>query len=198
MSRIAIDQVKFSVVAVYNGARPVVIDTRDPAVIYNILDDLPMDYAFDHGKTMLFDGLREAVEMTRDWPPESTTIIVVSDGDTVPDVGMPAMPRAVANVMVIGIGDSRRGMFIDGHQSRQDSATLRQIARRLAGIYHDGNEKHVTTESLQELSESIPLKKEGSRGMREYAMISVLFGAMTFAAIPLGLEFAGSTWHTTR
>ncbi len=198
MNRIAIDQVLFSVVAVYNGARPVVIDTKDPAVIYNILDDLPMDYAFDHGKTKLIDGLNEAVTLARDWPKKSTTIMVVTDGDTVPDTGMPSLPRSVANVMIIGVGDSRKGIFIDGHQSRQDSATLRQIARRLNGMYHDGNEKHVTTESLAMLSESIPLKKDSQRSLREYALMSIIAGALVFGLIPLSLEFAGSTWHTTR
>jgi Ca-activated chloride channel family protein len=167
-------------------------------VIYNILDDLPMEYAFDHGKTILLDGLRETAELASDWPPGSTTIIVVSDGDTIPDSGIPSMPRSVANVMVIGIGDSHRGIFIDGHQSRQDSSTLRQLARRMGGVYHDGNEKHVTTESLNQLSAAIPLKKNTTRGMREYALLSVIAGALVWAVIPLGLEYAGSTWHATR
>jgi Ca-activated chloride channel family protein len=198
MNRIALDQVKFSVVAVYSGARPVVIDTQDPAVIYNILDDLPMEFAFDHGKTILLDGLRETAKVAQDWPPDSTTIIIVSDGDTVPDSGIPSMPRSVANVMVIGVGDSRHGIFIDGHQSRQDSSTLRQLARRMGGVYHDGNEKHVTTESLNQLSSAIPMKKDTTRGMREYALLSVIAGALLWAMIPLGLEYGGSTWHATR
>jgi len=198
MNRIALDQVKFSVVAVYSGARPVVIDTQDPVVIYNILDDLPMEYAFDHGKTILLDGLRETAKLAEEWPPESTTIIVVSDGDTVPDSGIPSMPRSIANVMVIGVGDSRRGIFIDGHQSRQDSSTLRQLARRMGGIYHDGNEKHVTTESLNQLSAAIPLKEDKTRGKREYALLCVIAGALAWAIIPLGLEYGGSTWHATR
>jgi Ca-activated chloride channel family protein len=100
--------------------------------------------------------------------------------------------------MLIGVGDSRRGIFIDGHQSRQDSSTLRQLARRLGGVYHDGNEKHVTTESLKQLSAAIPLKKDTTRGVREYALLSVIAGAFIWAMIPLGLEYVGSTWHAAR
>jgi hypothetical protein len=47
-----------SVVAVYNGAKPVVIDTKDFEVMRNILGDLPMHHAFRSGKTKLFDGPR--------------------------------------------------------------------------------------------------------------------------------------------
>ena len=37
------------------------------------------------------------------------------------------------------------GKFIAGHQSRQDASTLRQVAVRLSGTYHNGNEKHLPT-----------------------------------------------------
>ena len=49
--RVAIQQYRLSVVAVYNGAIPVVIDTNDVDVVRNILSDLPMHYAFVAGKT---------------------------------------------------------------------------------------------------------------------------------------------------
>ena len=58
----------------------------------------------------------------------STTLLVVSDGDTVPATGMPKMPASVAHVLVVGVGDPAAGKFIDGHQSRQDASTLRQVA----------------------------------------------------------------------
>ena len=44
------------------------------------------------------------------------------------------MPASVAGVLVVGVGDPQAGMFIDGHQSRQDVSTLRQIAARLRGV----------------------------------------------------------------
>jgi Ca-activated chloride channel family protein len=129
--RVAIQQYKMSVVAVYSSAKPVVVETNDVDVVRNILNDLPMHYAFPVGKTDLFSGLEEAAKLAKGWQPRSATVIVISDGDTVPATGMPKMPASVSNVVVVGIGDPVTGQFIDGRQSRQDTATLRQIAVRL-------------------------------------------------------------------
>ena len=49
LNRIALEQCRVSVVAFYNGAKPVVIDTSDPEVVRNILSDLPLDQAFNVG-----------------------------------------------------------------------------------------------------------------------------------------------------
>src|SRR5262245_21694674 len=119
LSRIALDQVRISVVAFYNGAKPVVVDTYDLEVVRNIISDLPLDYAFEIGKTKLLDGIREAINLATPWQPSSTTLLVVSDGDTVPDTGMPELPRSIAQVLVLGVGDATAGTYIDGHQSRQ-------------------------------------------------------------------------------
>ena len=66
--RIALDQVRISSVAFFTGAKPVVVDTHDLNVVKNILDDLPLDMAFDPGKPAIMDGIREAVSLARDWP----------------------------------------------------------------------------------------------------------------------------------
>ena len=93
--RIALDQVRISVVAFFTGAKPVVVDTHDLNVVKNILDDLPLDMAFDPGKTSLIDGIEESVKLAKDWKPNSTTLLVVSDGDTVPDTGLPRLPPSI-------------------------------------------------------------------------------------------------------
>ena len=138
--RVPIERFRVSVVAFYNGAKPVVVDTSDFEVVRNILGDLPMHYAFRSGRTRLFDGLQEAAQIAAPWEPRSTTLILLTDGDTVPATGMPRMPASVRSVLVVGVGDPRTGKFIDGRQSRQDVSTLRQIATRLGGVYHNGNE----------------------------------------------------------
>src|SRR4029077_6371620 len=111
----AIETYKISVVAVYTEAKPVVVATKDLDVVHNILGDLPMHYAFSPGATNLFTGLDEAARVARPWRPGSTTLVIVSDGDTVPAVGMPKMPAAIAHVLVVGVGDPHAGKFIDGH-----------------------------------------------------------------------------------
>ena len=193
--RVALPEYKVSVIAVYNGAKPVVEDTRDIEVIRNILDDLPLEYAFPSGKTNLFAGLEQAARLARPWRPRSTTVLVISDGDTVPATGMPQMPAAVKDVLVVGVGDPIAGKFIDGRQSRQDASTLRQLAQRLRGFYHNGNAKQIGTS----LMERFPDGGGGERGAqltrREYAIAAVIAGGSVYALLPLFLQLLGTGWR---
>lgn len=192
--RVAIEQYRISVIAFYTGAKPVVIDTRDIEVVRNILNDLPMHFAFKAGKTDLFAGLEEAVRVARPWNPNSTTMILVSDGDTVPAQGMPTMPASVADVVVVGVGDPHTGTFIDGRQSRQDVSTLRQIATRLRGVFHNGNEKHLSTALLAQLTQSTKASAFDKLTRREYALAAIGLGAVILALLPLLLHLFGTRW----
>jgi Ca-activated chloride channel family protein len=196
--RIALEQVRVSVIGFYTGAKPVVIDTSDVAVVKNIMNDLPLDQAFDIGKTTLFEGVREAGAMAKPWKAGSTTMLIISDGDTIPDTGLPTMPPAIGRVLVLGVGDARIGKFIDGHQSRQDAATLRQLANRLRGVYHDGNEKHLPSEHLAYLAQSLPLRDEARKGRREAALALTAVGGSILALAPVALALFGSPWQAGR
>jgi Ca-activated chloride channel family protein len=198
LSRIALDQVRISVVAFYNGAKPVVVDTYDLEVVRNIIHDLPLDYAFEIGKTKLLDGVREAANLARPWEPGSTTLMIVSDGDTVPDSGMPELPASIAQVIVIGVGDAAAGTYIDGHQSRQDAVTLRQLAQRLRGTYQDANTRHLASVELETLSRLLPLRDATKKGRREAALAAVGVSAAVLAILPLALAMGGSAWHVPR
>ena len=194
-SRIQIGKQRISVVAVYNGAKPVVVDTRDMGVIHNILGDLPMNYAFEAGRTDLFSGLEEVVKLSHPWEPHSTTLLVLSDGDTIPATGMPKMPASVETVLVVGVGDSTNGSFIDGHQSRQDASTLRQLAVRLGGDYHNGNKKHLPTALLEPIGGGRGRGRIEQLTRREYAIISVAVGGFLYAFLPLLLHHFGTAWR---
>jgi Ca-activated chloride channel family protein len=193
--RVPIYLYKTTIVAVYNGAKPVVIETTDVEVVRNILSDLPMNYAFEPGATNIFAGLEEAARIAHPWQPSSTTVILVSDGDTVPATGMPKMPASVAHLLVVGVGDPQAGKFIEGHQSRQDVSTLRQVAVRLGGTYHNGNEKHLPTDLLRQIS------LVGTKGVlerltrREYALIACGAGAWLLAKLPLALLLWATRWR---
>jgi Ca-activated chloride channel homolog len=193
--RVPLELYRISVIAVYNGAKPVVEDTSDVEVVRNILGDLPLHYAFPTGKTKLFEGLEEAARLAAPWRPRSTTLLVVSDGDTVPSKGMPRMPPSVRDVVVVGVGDPVTGRFIDGRQSRQDVSTLRQIAARLGGTFHNGNELHLASSLLGELTAGEgegPLER---LGRREYALIAAGAGAACLALLPLLLHVFGTAWR---
>ncbi|HAL03975.1 MAG TPA: hypothetical protein DCP58_02585 [Verrucomicrobiales bacterium] len=196
--RIALDQVRISIVAFFTGAKPVVVDTHDLNVVKNILDDLPLDRAFDPGKTSVISGIEESVKLAKGWEPGSTTLLVVSDGDTVPDTGLPDLPPSINKVLVAGVGDPRRGVFIDGHMSRQNSRVLRQLARRLGGEYVDVNDVQIPTSQLAELAGVRNLVDPGEKGRREIALACVATGAGLLALLPAGLAFFGSPWQSER
>jgi Ca-activated chloride channel family protein len=193
--RVPVEIYLMSVVACYNGAKPVVVDTKDLEVIRNIFGDLPMHYAFAAGKTDLFSGLTEAAKIAQPWQPRSTLLLLLSDGDTVPATGMPRMPASIADVLVVGVGDPRAGSFIDGRMSRQDAGTLRQIAARLGGVYHDGNQKHLSSALLAQLT-VIPRKSAFERlTRREYALIASALGGTVLALLPMLLHYRGTRWR---
>ncbi len=189
------EPMKISVVAVYNGAKPVVQETLDMDVVRNILNELPMHYAFEVGETKLFDGLEEAARMARGWKPRDATLVLLSDGDTVPATGMPRLPAAIGHVVVIGVGDPRSGGFVDGRHSRQDVATLRQIAVRLGGTYHNGNEKQIPTDTLRAVTRRSEAGVLEQLTRREYALIACACGAAVFAALPWLLTRFGTGWQ---
>jgi Ca-activated chloride channel family protein len=120
---------------------------------------------------------------------------MLTDGDTVPATGMPKLPASIAHVVVVGVGDTQAGRFIEGHQSRQDASTLRQVAVRLKGTYHNGNEKHLSTELLKQLTQAGGKSALEKLTRREYALIACGVGAGMLALLPLGLHLAGTRWR---
>ena len=194
-ARIMINRYKVSVIATYNGAKPVVIDTTDAEVVRNILTDLPMEYAFRVGKTKLFDGIKAACLTAKAWEARSTVLVVVSDGDTVPSTGMPKLPPSIESVLVVGVGDPLAGKFIDGRQSRQDVSTLRQIAARLGGEFHNSNKKHIATATIRGLSNEAGKSKLEKLTRREYALICLVAGAAFLAILPILLHYFGTLWR---
>lgn len=193
-SRVAVRQYLVTVVAFYNGAIPVVEKTRDQEVVRNILDDLPLEYAFRTGGTDLFKGLEEAAKIAHPWQPRSGTLVVITDGDSVPATGMPKMPASIASVMVLGVGDPREGKFINGRNSRQEASTLRQIAARLGGVYHDGNEKHISSDIIRGITQAGSAASLDRLSLREYALLIAAVCGTLLALLPLALQHLGTRW----
>ncbi len=192
--RVPMESYLVSIIACYNGSKPVVVDTRDLEVVHNVFNDLPLNFAFKTGKTDLFSGIQEAVRVATPWPPRSTLLVLVSDGDTVTSTGMPSLPTSIRDVLVVGVGDSRQGKFIDGSFSRQDASTLRQIATRLRGVYHDGNEKHLPTEVLTRVARMPEKNTLEQLTLRELALLACGLGAGLLALLPVALHYLGTSW----
>jgi Ca-activated chloride channel family protein len=195
LQRVSMDQYKISVLAFFNGVKPVVIDTKDAEVVRHILADLPLYQAFEPGKTKLYDGLKEAAEVARRWGPKSTSLMVLSDGDTESAKGIPTMPASMANVLFVGVGDPRVGSYIAGRQSKQDTSTLRQVAARLRGVYVDGNTKHIPSKILAEMQSKMSEDTFYKIGRREFALVACGVGGFVYALLPLLLHSFGTAWQ---
>jgi len=194
MDRAPSDEVKVTVACFYTDAMPLVTQCSDREIVMNFADNLPLYIAYKPGKTDLVKSLNTAGELLKEFPRKSTTLLVLSDGDTVPDAGLKLLPSAVKSVIFAGVGDPTRGTFIDGHLSRQDSASLSQLARRLGGTYHHGNRLQIPSDLLQHLLVPDQTEESLKINLRVLAMIILASGASLLCALPLLLEFFGSSW----
>lgn len=151
LERLDLSSTRVSVVAFYTTAKPAVIDTWDLNVVNNLLDDLPLEYAFKEGPTSLYAGVRESFLLASKWPRNSTTLVIVSDGDTLPDTQAPRAPESISNVIILGVGDPYRGTSIAGRTSKQDASSLKALAARLRGTYFDANQRQLPTSVVRSL-----------------------------------------------
>jgi len=188
-------EVKVSMACFYTDAMPLVTACSDREVIMNFAGNLPLHIAYQPGKTDLVKSLNTVGDLVKDLPRKSTTLLVISDGDTVPDSGLKPMPSAVSDVIFAGVGDPARGTFIDGHLSRQDSASLSQLARRLGGTYHNGHRLNVPSEMLRHLLAPDETKEKVKINLRVLAIIVLTAGATVLCLLPMLLEYFGSAWR---
>jgi Ca-activated chloride channel homolog len=197
--RVQKEQYRTTVIAFYTEAKPVVQDTTDLEVVENILTDLPLAQAFKAGQTNMIAGLNEAARIAKPWPPGSTAVLVVSDGgDPAPGTPMPRMPASVSSVVVVGVGNPTVGKGIDGGSSRQDVSSLRQLAARTQGTYHNGNELQLSTELVNDMN-ARPGRPTGDPWTwREVALLCVGLGAGTLALLPVLLTLVGTAWRPGR
>lgn len=194
-NRIPMRQFKITVIAVYTDAKMLLEDSQDHEVVRHIMETMPMWHAFKPGKTNLLSGIKVAAKAAKPWNPKSAYLLMLTDGDTVPTTGMPTMPASVAEVFVVGVGDSTSGTFIDGHQSRQDINTLRQVANRLRGEYHNGNQKQLTSQIVAKMIETRETTESRAWGRREWALLATLVGSAVFALLPIMLHYFGTRFQ---
>lgn len=166
------------------------VDTVDDEVINNILNELPLQFAFDAGKTNMHTAVSLADAISQRWRRGSAVFLLVGDGDTLPAEETAQLTGAFRSSLVVGVGNPHRGTFIDDHSSRQDARSLQQLAARLRGKYVDANTLHVSSRNLQQLSSS-PMREKRSISNRNLALAILLFGSFCLTGLPLALDFAG-------
>jgi len=195
MERASSDEIKITMACFYSDAMLLVKECADREVIWNFADNLPLHIAYRPGKTSLLKSLNSAAGYAKDLPRKSVTLLVLTDGDAVPDTGLQPMPSAVSDVLFVGVGNVARGTFLDGHLSRQDSASLSQVARRLGGHYHDGNLKNVPGELLRHLTASDQRTDHFQVSLRTAAILTLALCAGLICLLPVLLESFGSAWR---
>ncbi len=188
---------RFGVIAFYTDSMPVVMDARDPELVRNVFNGLPVTYAMPLGQTDLGQALNASIKLVADYPEGSTRLVIFTDGDSVNLVPLLPRPRSVKEVFVLGVGNPHKGTFIDGHQSRQEGDVLRKVATDLMGSYTDVNDKHLPTTALGDLVVTAPLGRRGLT-LAEWATLAMALGATIYALIPIALEFFGSDWKAGR
>lgn len=195
LDRVTGDNVRFSAAGFYTEARMMVKECRDRELILHLAGGTPFHITYQPGRTDILASLNKAGEFMKDWPRKSATLLVISDGGSVAPTGLKPMPSAVGEVIIAGVGDASRGTFIDGHLSRQDSASLSQLARRLGGKYFDCNVRHIPSDALRRLNAGDAGSAKWRADRRMVALLVMAGSSALLCAIPLLLEWFGGAWR---
>jgi Ca-activated chloride channel homolog len=188
---------RYGVIGFYTEAHSVVMDAHDPELVRNVFNGLPLQYVMKAGSTDLGTAINAAVKVVEGMPAQTVRLVVFTDGDTVPLQPILPRPKSVKDVLVLGVGNPRKGTFIAGHQSRQDAEVLATVARSLRGSYFDVNEKHLPTAALGDLVVRTPLAKSGLN-LAQWAVLAMALGSAILALLPVALQYAGSRWRVVR
>ena len=188
---------RYGVIGFYTEAHSVVMDAHDPELVRNVFNGLPLQYVMKSGSTDLGTAINAAVKVVEGMPAQTVRLVVFTDGDTIPLQPILPRPKSVKEVLVLGVGNPRKGTFIAGHQSRQDAEVLATVARALRGSYFDVNEKHLPTAALGDLVQRTPLPKSGLN-LAQLAVLAMALGSATLALLPVALQYAGSRWRVVR
>jgi Ca-activated chloride channel family protein len=187
---------RFGVVGFYTESLPVVMEARDPELVRNVFNGLPLSYGMPIGQTDLGTAVNATLEVVADFPSGSTRVIIFTDGDSVNLVPIMPRPKSIKEVLVLGVGNPHKGTYIDGHQSRQEAETLQRLASSLLGTYEDVNTKHLATTALGDLVVPLAPPQRGLT-LAQLAVLAMVFGASIFAFIPVALEYFGSDWKVS-
>lgn len=190
LDRLDMKETRITLVAFYTKAITVLQDTTDKNVISNMFDGLQLHVAFEAGPTDLASGVNASLNVAKSWARRSTTLLVISDGDARTTLGAVSPPPAIADTIVIGVGDPNRASVVSGHSSKQEATSLKTLAARLGGYYHDGNQHHLPTAILRKLSMISP-NDGGDLSLRDAALAALGTGGFLTAFIGPALMWAG-------
>lgn len=192
LDRMPDKNVLYTVAGFYSEARLMVKDCRERGVVLHFAGETPFALTFDPGKSDLLKSLNKAGDLVKEHPAKTTTVLVISDGDSVPPKGLNPMPSSVDKIYFLGVGDTGRGVSIDGHVSRQDKESLSQLARRLGGEYHNCNRMRVPDAVLDAIATRAAAEGPMQIDRRLFALLVAVVSAALIGLLPIALEYAGA------
>jgi Ca-activated chloride channel family protein len=195
LDRITADDVRYSTAGFYTEARMLVKECQDRELILHMIGNVPFHITYEPGKTDLLKSLNQGGEFAKDWPRKSTTLLVLSDGDSIPPSGLKPLPSSINSLIIAGVGDASRGTFIDGHLSRQDTANLSQLARRLGGTYIDCNAKNIPDTALKSLIGTTTGQTKWRIDRRLATLVAIALSSSFLCLLPILLDYFGSAWR---
>lgn len=198
LDRMPDKNVLYTVAGFYTEARPMVKDCRERALVLHFAGETPFALTFEPGKSDLLKSLNKAGDLVKEHPAKSTTVIVISDGDSVPPKGLNPMPASVDKIYFFGVGDTAKGTSIDGHVSRQDRDSLSQLARRLGGEYHNVNKVRLPDEVVDAIARRATASGALHTDRRWLALVLTMLASVILCILPLALEYAGAPGSARR
>lgn len=126
-----------------------ILDTNDWRVIQASLNNRHLsEVLFDDEKTTLGAVLEAATtDLAKEWPKDSTALLVITDGDSEDTPAPITLPPAIRRSVVVGIG-SAEGRLIGNFRSKRNDETLEAAARASGGRYYNATTAPVPTEAL--------------------------------------------------
>ncbi len=168
---------------------PVVHDSKDWAVLSNVLLRQYYSTSFQSEKTDIDRAVKRSLELARDWVPNSTVVVLLTDGEGDTAYDEFEVPPAVRQFIVVGIGspEGRRIGANLSEVSRLDAENLRRIARLVGGDYFDGTRELLPAgyvdRAMPRPPPAVPLQTH-----RDFALILFVAGVSVLALLPLALS----------
>ncbi len=190
LDRVGASDSRITLVAFYTKAIPVLTDTNDMNLVLRVLSGMPYYRGFEPGETDIASGINAALKHARPWGRRSATLVVISDGDAESSMTVGPLPASIADVLVVGVGDTRGTSLLGSRASRQDATSLKLLAARLGGQYFDGNRGFLPTRVIHSLAMTAPQPRTPWDD-RERGLAALAGGALLFAAIGPALALFG-------
>jgi len=187
-------QVRYTVICFYTRSVPIAKMVRDKSIVRNVFSDLPVEITMKPGKTDLGLAVKDTLAFIKDYPKNSVTLLICSDGDIESAPDMVERAESIGNTIILGVGDVKRGTPIDNHISRQDSITLSRLSQQLHGSYLNINTKNIPSSAVADLCDSGTLAAASKIGRTRLYTIWLGLFATVYAFLPVVLEFFGSDW----